>query len=372
MKTILCLFLCILFRALLISQNSQLLVGAHSSGSNQVFSSFDIENYGYVQLSTLPTPYNDLPFEKTYDNCHHRYFIKRGSKLFILDATNGQLVDSIVQVSQFHNFEYDEKENRLFGIRKIGNAFSSESINLTTKLSTIHASLIGVDSLVYGESTFDALRRRYFTLTNLGLTALDSNGIINDVLCSSPTLFGMEYNPLTNKLLYLENKFGVHDVVSIEANICNIEVLNSLNTVTFCVRGESTFNKQSGEYFNKTNSGILKISTQNGQILQTIPAVNNFGGIELDQNLKSSLSKNTINQSTFSIYPNPFHKRFSIKIFEPGSEFEIYNSQANLFYKTTLKDTTTQIDLSDQTEGIYFFKLTSVKGKVVIGKLVLQ
>lgn len=353
-------------------QQIEKLFGAHSNGSQQVFSSLNLSNLNYTSLSVLNLGSNSSFGETTYDSFNNRYFVKKGSTIYILNAISATITDSLNNVGLFYNMEFDQVSNTLIGLSVSGGSFVSKTYDLNTKTGNIKTTLIGVDSIVIGESTFDQAHRRYFTLTNLGLTAIDSNGVLNDVLCSSPLLFGMEYNPLSNKISYLQWNLGNFDFISIEANVCNIEFLATYTTLTTAVRGESTFDKQQGIYYNKTNLGIVKILVQSGQMLSVLPIQINFSGIEYNS---VSATANIYSQhlkQEISVYPNPSGANFNFSYLENDSYLEIIDIKGRQIFSTNLNGPKFVLDMTNENPGMYFYKILNSKGILQTGKLILN
>lgn len=84
---------------------------------------------------------------------------------------------------------------------------------------------------------------------------------------------------------------------------------------------------------------------------------------------------NELPNSEITLFPNPNNGLFTItaQAFSPQSGIEIYNLWGEVVYKTVLTaDNTTEIDLSEQPKGVYFYKVSVFADKVLTGKIVLQ
>ena len=372
MKLIFICFFAFIFTFGAAGQQTDKLFGAHSNGTSRIFSSTNVSTNSYTQISVLNSSSNSTLGETTFDDIHYRYFVKIASTIFVIDALSGIIVDSLMNVGSFYNMEYDKVSNNLLGMSTTGTLVVSKTYNLSTKTGTIKNTLISVDSIVVGESTFDPLTRRYFSMTNLGVIVIDSNGVLTDVLCSSPNLYGMEYNPLTNRINYLEWNGINFDFISVEANTCNISVLGSLTGLTSAVRGESTFDKALGHYYNKTNLGIVQLNTQTGLLTQTLSAINNFGGLEF-----KSIPANTAIQiqnfeKEISVFPNPSESTFNFNHLKSGTLLNIYDLNGKSIFQTVSKESFFVLNLEGEVKGIYFYTLHSSDGDIQRGKLVLK
>jgi hypothetical protein len=365
-------FILFVFSQQAFSQQSAKLMGAHSNGNSQVFSSMSLSGGGYTQISVLNTPFNSVNVETTFDDSHYRYFVKKSTAVYVIDALTGSILDSISNLGSFYNMEYDQFSNKLIGLSPNGTTIVCKTIDLVTKSQTIKSMLISVDSIVIGESTFDPINRRYFSMTNLGVIVIDSTGTLRDVLCSSPGLFGMEYNPISNKIFYLEWNGTNYDFVSVEANTCSISNLGNLNGLISAVRGESTFDKSLGLYYHKTNLGIVQIDSQTGQIQQVISPSNNFGGLEIKRNYTGTGLVSQKKENEISVFPNPSNRLFNFRNLKSGTRLEIYDINGKLFSQTVLSESSIELDMLGETPGIYFYEIRHPEGFIQKGKLILK
>lgn len=346
------------------------LVGAHSNSVTQVFSTINLSGNVYSQLSVI-APRNPVAGESTFDDVNARYFTKTGSAIFVINALTGAILDSIPNVGTFHNMEYDPGSNSLVGMAPTGTNVVFKAYHLTTKTGITKSTLISVDSTVLGESTFDPINRRYFSNTNLGVVVIDSNGILVDVLCSSPYLKGLEYHPLTNKVYYLEWNGNNFDFVSVEANTCSLGFIGSLLTHTSSANGESTFDKTGGRYYTKTNQGIVEIDVQNASVLQTFPAANNFAGVEFMRIMPAGTNKfNT--EMPVTVFPNPGSGNFYFSNLKINTQLKIVDSEGRSVFQTTVKEKSLQVDFEGKNRGLYFYTIHDSGTETQKGKLILR
>ncbi|MFT7611935.1 MAG: hypothetical protein ACI9J3_000884 [Parvicellaceae bacterium] len=75
-------------------------------------------------------------------------------------------------------------------------------------------------------------------------------------------------------------------------------------------------------------------------------------------------------ETNISVYPNPSSGIFKINSSIQKGTFEIYNLQGKKVYSGSVKSNF-QIDISDQSNGIYFLKLLTIEG-VVNKKIILN
>lgn len=91
-----------------------------------------------------------------------------------------------------------------------------------------------------------------------------------------------------------------------------------------------------------------------------------------------SVSNKTIEKSSeiaesISIYPNPSNNYFTIESNTIPSQIAVYSIQGIQVYNlTNIESTTTKIDLSSQSPGIYFLKIKKDNGEYLTQKLIKQ
>jgi hypothetical protein len=84
----------------------------------------------------------------------------------------------------------------------------------------------------------------------------------------------------------------------------------------------------------------------------------------------TSLPSETETETNISVYPNPSSGIFKINSSIQKGTFEIYNLQGKKVHRGSVKSNF-QIDISDQSNGIYFLKLLTIEG-VVNKKIILN
>jgi plastocyanin len=95
-------------------------------------------------------------------------------------------------------------------------------------------------------------------------------------------------------------------------------------------------------------------------------------GTIIVQNSITGIAENQ-SQTNISVYPNPSNGQFQFTI--DGSQVaknckvEIYNVQGERIYQSVITDTKSDIDLSNQTNGIYFVKIYN--GQTILTKKIV-
>jgi hypothetical protein len=85
--------------------------------------------------------------------------------------------------------------------------------------------------------------------------------------------------------------------------------------------------------------------------------------------------ENISNQNSFILYPNPSNGTFTVQLSGVNSlsSIEIYNMFGEKIYTTKLNAIDTQIDLTNNPDGIYLYRvLTETGGLISSGKMVIQ
>jgi hypothetical protein len=111
---------------------------------------------------------------------------------------------------------------------------------------------------------------------------------------------------------------------------------------------------------------VLECFSQNNQTLY--PTYDGANGCVLITSIKENEEVVSI-----SIYPNPNNGKFQLKLINQKSvTLEITDILGNTILKSEIKNETTDVDLSGQSNGIYFVKTFDSKGSVVVKKIVKQ
>jgi hypothetical protein len=351
------------------AQQLSVLFGAHSNANSKVFSSIVLPAFGYNAVFNLQQTFSAAAGETTYDEINNRYFVKSGSDILVIDALSGSVNDVIPNAGSFYNMEYDRHAHCLVGMTPSSSGLIMRQLDPATKLYKTKGTL-SIMGFVPGESTFDPVNRRYFTESNIGLMAIDSNGILIAVLCSSPFLNGIEYDITTNRIYYLEWKGVNFDLSSLDATSCSAGYVCSLTSDSTVLSGESTFDRTLGIYYSQTNLGIVEINIQTGTV-QHHARPNNFAQMEFARITTVNLT-DQMRMAEPYIFPNPSMGTIKFADLVSGSSLEIFNSKGQMVLK--LDDTRSEemIDLQEQPQGVYYYILSHAQGAPRYGKLILN
>jgi len=353
------------------SQQIPALYGTHVKQTGNIFSSIGVSSLAFNEISVLNTSFKGSNGQTTFDETNSRYFVKSGSTILVIDAFTGNIVDSMSNVGNFYNIEYDKISNSLVGIADIGSSLIFRQINLNTKITTAKGIITLVDSLVVGESTFDQQNRRYFTHTNIGVIVIDSNGVFQYVLCSSPFLRGIEYDANTNRVYYLDLNGSYYNFVSVEATTCVVGLLSTMNGHSAVPVGESTFDQLLGHYYNRTNLGLLQLSVVTGDSLQTFVVPNDFKGNEFTRNTATNIFSQK-KENNILVFPNPSENKINFLNLVVGAKLEIYNLEGRTILESYVTDSSVEINLEGEQRGVYFYRITSSSSESLHGKILLK
>jgi uncharacterized repeat protein (TIGR03803 family) len=132
--------------------------------------------------------------------------------------------------------------------------------------------------------------------------------------------------------------------------------------------------------FNGTNGGYPSGSlTLLGNVLYGMAAeggtYNDGVVFKIDTNSTASINEITLDNGAVNVYPNPSNGSFNIKLtnFSDQMVLKVYNVLGQNIYETKLNSSSTEINLQNQPDGVYFYRLLS-ENSVLIGdgKLIIQ
>ncbi len=147
--------------------------------------------------------------------------------------------------------------------------------------------------------------------------------------------------------------------------------LNALSNVT-----DSTFQwfLNDVELEGEIGNSIIPVDTGTYVVI-----VNYFGCSDSDtlaiSNIINTGIEQVIEDNAFIVYPNPSSGSFNLKIIGTlTSEYsiEIYNLTGEIVYWEKTNSSSTQIDLSNNTKGLYFYKIKSKDQIMACGKIVVN
>jgi uncharacterized delta-60 repeat protein len=143
---------------------------------------------------------------------------------------------------------------------------------------------------------------------------------------------------------------------------------NDFATVKYSNNGNLSWN----ETFNTINNGSDIPSSiavdQQGNTYVSGPAGSQYATIKYG--IATGITE-TNSQISFSVYPNPSSGIFTIENLSNNSEMEIYNSLGQKIFQSEIENPKSEIDLSDQTNGIYFVKVKTGK-EIFTEKIIIQ
>lgn len=355
------------------AQQSTYLFGAHYNGIQTLFSGLDLSSQSQNTISVLNTTASIKQGESTYDEAHRRYFIKTASEILVIDASTGITLDSITNAGKLSNMEYDSICNCLLGLNLTDSLCFFYSFDLTTKTLNVKDTIQGLGTMIYGESTYDQLHRRYYTRSDQAILEIDSTGTVSDTAYTISGFKGLEYSPITQKIYgnYWNGALQVFAYYDLSTD--SLTYLGQLVGAVGMVQGETTFDKQQGHYYAKTIYGIFMVDAQNGITIAKLPINNAFGAIEFARMTALNLTVLAELHSTTQVlpYPNPSENHFTFEKLEPGSQLDIYDISGKSVYKTTAYKNELEITLDNADPGIYFYTILSPKTRQE-GKLILK
>jgi len=92
-------------------------------------------------------------------------------------------------------------------------------------------------------------------------------------------------------------------------------------------------------------------------------------GTIIVQNSSAGIAENQ-SQTNISVYPNPSNGQFQFSMdgspLSKDCKMEIYSVQGERIYQSVITNTKSDIDLSNQTKGIYFVKMYN--GQTILTK----
>jgi hypothetical protein len=130
------------------------------------------------------------------------------------------------------------------------------------------------------------------------------------------------------------------------------------------------------EVYNDENILIIHDSTTANLFYQAFHReFYSLGGTMADQCTPSGINELTNIQYAAKLSPNPNNGIFNIVVNSPVSDniVEIYNILGQNIYSLSFKSNETSVDLSNQPQGIYLYKITNPSGNnLATGKFVIQ
>lgn len=261
--------------------------------------------------------------------------VSADNTLISLDPVTGERVLIGSCGMPFSGISFDYTSNTLFGVNWDGFASSLYSINTTTG-STALIGQCGTDLLV--NLACDASGNLY------------SVGIINDYLYQ------------LNKLTGVATAIGS---IGIDANYQQ-DMEFDLNTGILYMAAYNG-NTSSGEFRTvdpATGASILVGAFQGAAEITGLCIPNNAISVGIEERPET--------KSFVKIFPNPGPGIFTVESNLKTSKFEVTNVLGKIIYSVQLNSDKTEIDISNQQKGFYFYAITNENSKLNTGKIIIE
>lgn len=122
-------------------------------------------------------------------------------------------------------------------------------------------------------------------------------------------------------------------------------------------------------------SFLVSVRTHNGAHIEPVDTLQKiFNG---KRNCNTVGLNETTSSNYFTIYPNPSNGKIDLLIREEGkltqgAEVNIYNMLGRKVYSSKLNSHKTEIDLSKEAKGIYFYSIQDENENIKSGKLIIE
>ncbi len=218
-------------------------------------------------------------------------------------------------------------------------------------------------------------------LSGLATLSCNHNQLTNLNVSSNTALIALygEYNSYTSILLNSNTALSILDIGFNQ--IPNLDLSNNIS-LTSLFAGSAGLNSLNMKNGNNTN--MTYFSVPNNPNLTCIEVDNaaysatNWAFIDATAYFSSNCGtstniNNTIKNNHITIGPNPSHGLFEFKNENNViSELTISNSFGEIIHQSILKSVNTRIDLREQSNGIYYYKLIDNNQNITSGKLIIK
>jgi len=172
-----------------------------------------------------------------------------------------------------------------------------------------------------------------------------------------------DYNVLPNDIFFINSKFGFifGSVLIFDNNGFTKDTTNIIYTQDFGQTFEPLYTGYTEKIYRvtKANDSILVMGGENGIILRW----------NMNQPLGYlNLKEQVVPQKSINFYPNPIKHSASIKL-QPQqlpAQFKLFNSFGQMVFKHIITTTNYTFHRNQLPQGIYFFSINGVKGKMVL------
>lgn len=169
------------------------------------------------------------------------------------------------------------------------------------------------------------------------------------------------------------NTCGISPSQSLAITINPLPVINTISSNSLICVGENATLTASGAqtytWDNGSNTSSIVVSpsvtTVYSVTAEDVNGCSNSNTLSLSVDPCAGINEQYNQISEMTIYPNPFNEKITV-VFKGNPElFQIYNVLGSVIYSSVIKESKTEIDLSDQAKGIYFIKAGSLNKKLI-------
>ena len=172
------------------------------------------------------------------------------------------------------------------------------------------------------------------------------------------------------------NSCGLSPAQNIFVTINPLPSVNAVSTTTLlCVGQSATLNASGANSYtwNPGGTGSSIVISPSSNTTYTLTGVDGNGcsnSFVLTQNVSACTAINSINvlNDYISIFPNPFTDNIILLSRIENCDnciVEIYNTFGSLIHKSIIIKERTEINLSQQSSGVYFIKVSDSKGSII-------
>ncbi|HON19766.1 MAG TPA: T9SS type A sorting domain-containing protein [Bacteroidales bacterium] len=219
------------------------IIGSYWDEDKEVFAELDLTTKKFSTIQTLTSVEWVEAGESTFDPNLNRYFIiasANGSDdyITIIDAQTGAIIDRIFNSVGLKGIQY-KGDNKIIGSywdeNKEKEVFAE--LDLMTKKFSAIQTLIGVEWVEAGESTFDPNLNRYFIIASENgiddyIIIIDAQtGAIIDKISNSAELKGIQYKHETSAIAPHKDKnlYSINVYPNPAGNLLNIVISENTN-----------------------------------------------------------------------------------------------------------------------------------------------
>jgi len=219
------------------------IIGSYWDEDKEVFAELDLTTKKFSTIQTLTSVKWLEAGESTFDPNLNRYFIiasANGSDdyITIIDAQTGAIIDRIFNSVGLKGIQY-KGDNKIIGSywdeNKEKEVFAE--LDLMTKKFSAIQTLIGVEWVEAGESTFDPNLNRYFIIASENgiddyIIIIDAQtGAIIDKISNSAELKGIQYKHETSAIAPHKDKnlYSINVYPNPAGNLLNIVISENTN-----------------------------------------------------------------------------------------------------------------------------------------------